>query len=82
MKLKKKWGDKISFEWNDAFTKEGWLSCDEALEIDEGSVCCTNAYYLSHNDTWLVVCHTREQNKDQNVMGVLSVPWMWIKKVK
>uniref|UniRef100_A0A6H2A4Z2 Uncharacterized protein n=1 Tax=viral metagenome TaxID=1070528 RepID=A0A6H2A4Z2_9ZZZZ len=81
MKINKKFGDKIQIEWIDAYTEDKWVSLDEATKESPTSFCRTNAFYVSRNKNFVVVAHTLGNTKDDNIMGVLSIPKGWIKRV-
>lgn len=82
MKINKKFGDRIYFEWVDAYTEEGWKSVDEALKLSNEVYCFTNAFFLGQNKDYLMVVHTKGRTIKNDVMGKLTIPKVWIRKVK
>ena len=82
MKIKKKFGDKIYLEWVDAYTEDGWKSVEDALKLSDGVYCFTNAFFLGQNKDYLMVVHTKGRTSKNDVMGKLTIPKTWIRKVK
>lgn len=83
MRIKKKFGDKITVEWMDAYTEDGWKSFEELSKIDEiASFCNTNGWFISMDKYFLVICHTIGKTNKQNMMGKLVIPRSWVRKVE
>lgn len=82
MKIKKKFGDKISIKWKDAYTDDGWKKPVEAMNIDEGCLCFTSGYYVGQKDGFVVVCHTKGLTVRDNIMGVVYIPEKWCLEIK
>ena len=82
MKIKKSFGDKIYLEWADAYTEDGWKSVDDALNLSNEVYCFTNAFFLGQNKDYLMVVHTKGKTNKNDVMGKLTIPKAWIRKVK
>jgi len=75
-------GSKIYLEWVDAYTEDKWGSVDDSLELSSNRFCYTNAFYIGKKDGFLIVCHTKGKTKDNDIMGKLYIPLVWIRKVK
>lgn len=82
MRINKKFGDKISVEWIDAYTDDKWGSVDDSLELSSSRFCYTNAFYVGEKDGFLVVCHTKGKTRGSDIMGKLYIPLKWIQKIK
>lgn len=82
MKINKKFGDKIYIEWIDAYTNDNWTNFDEAIKESSNAFCRTGALYVGESKNFIVVSHTQGNSKDNSMMGVLSIPKKWIRKVK
>ena len=82
MKINKKFGDKIYVEWIDAYTTDGWNSVGEAMKESTNAFCRTNALYIGESKNFINISHTQGQSADNSVMGILSIPKKWIRKVK
>lgn len=82
MKINKKFGDKIYIEWLGAYSTDGWTTCEKAMEESPNAFCRTTALYIGESKNFINVSHTQGKTKDNSVMGVLSVPKKWIRKVK
>ena len=82
MKINKKFGDKIYIEWIDAYTNDGWTTFESALEEAPTAFCKTNAFYVGKSKNFIVVSHTQGKSKENSMMGVLSIPNKWIRKIK
>lgn len=82
MKINKKFGEKIYIEWVDAYTEDGWKSVDDALKLSSATYCYTNAFFLGQNKDFLMVVHTKGKTDKNDVMGKLTLPKVWIRKVK
>ncbi len=82
MKINKKFGDKICLEWVDAYTTDGWTTFEKAMEESTNAFCKTSGFYVGENKNFIVVSHTQGNTKDNSIMGVVSIPKKWIRKVK
>ena len=82
MKINKKFGEKIYLEWVDAYTEDGWKSVDEALKLSDEVYCFTNAFFLGQNKDYLMVVHTKGKTIKNDVIGKLTIPKSWLRKVK
>lgn len=82
MKIKKNFGDKIYIEWVDAYTEDGWKSVNEALKTSDEIYCYTNAFFLGQTKDFIMVVHTKGKTIKNDVMGKLTIPKAWIRKIK
>lgn len=82
MKINKKFGDKIYIEWVDAYTNDGWTTLEKAMEESSNAFCRTSAFYIGQNKNFIVVSHTQGKSKDNSLMGVVSIPKKWLRKVR
>ena len=82
MKVNKKFGDKVYLEWIDAYSNDGWTTVGKAMEESNNAFCRTNALYIGESKNFIVVSHTQGHTKDNSIMGALSIPKKWIRKVK
>lgn len=81
-KPKKSFGDRIYIEWLDAYTVDGWTTFDKAMEQSRNCFCRTNALYVGETKDFITVSHTQGKNKDNSLMGILSIPKKWIRKIR
>ena len=82
MKIKKKFGDRIFIEWLDAYTTDGWVNFEKAMELSGNCLCKTNALYVGQTEDFVVVSHTQGRTKENSLMGILNIPKKWIKIIK
>ena len=82
MKIKKRYGDKIQIDWVDAYTEDGWKTVDEALKISDVIYCYTNAFFLGQTKDFVLVVHTKGKTNKNDVMGKLTIPKAWIRKIR
>jgi len=82
MQIKKSFGERIYLEWNDAISKEGWKSVEDALKYDDEAFCKTNAFYIGENKEYITVAATIGKTKKNDVGGVWQIPKKWILKIK
>lgn len=82
MKINKSFGDKIYIEWVDAIAEAGWKSFKDTCVVSDEVYCYTSAWYISQNKDFVIVSHTRGKTKKNEIMGNLSIPKKWIKRVK
>jgi len=82
MKIDKKFGQKISIDWIDAYSSEGWLSVEQTMEIPNEVYCFTTGWYVGEVDGFVIITHTKGKTKDNDIMGRLLIPKVWIRRVQ
>lgn len=82
MRIKKKFGDKITVEWVDAYSTAGWESYKDACQISDEVYCFTNAYFVHDTKDFLIVANTIGRTMKMDIMGKLVIPKFWIRKVE
>ena len=82
MKINKKFGDKIYIEWIDAYTNDGWTTFQDAMSESVNAFCRTNAFYIGQSKNFIVISHTQGKSQNNILMGCLSIPKKWLRKVR
>ena len=82
MKINKKFGQKIYIEWIDAYTTDGWTTFQDAMSESTNAFCRTNAFYVGQSKNFIVISHTQGRNQNNTLMGCLSIPKKWLRKVR
>lgn len=79
---KKSFGDRVYIEWLDAYTTDGWTTLEKAMEESSNAFCRTIGFYVGQTKEFITVSHTQGKTKKNSLMGVVSIPRRWIKKIR
>ena len=80
--IKKKFGDKIIVEWNDAYAEDEWIPFDKAIKISDKGYCKTIGFYIGQKGGYLIVASTIGKTKKEDLGGIWYIPLKWLIKVK